>query len=66
MGKDNKYSFLERIFSVKNSEKKTHKIWTIFGLRIKVKYQQECKRNFFEHIFSIKNSNKKKHKIITI
>ena len=61
-------NFLENIFSVKNNG--IHKIWTLLGIRLKLKSKKLMKRqniscnSFWENIFSVKNCNM--HKIITL
>lgn len=52
------YTPVEKIFSIKNNHKKTHKIISILGLKIKIK------RNCLEKIFSVKNDDIRK--VITI
>ncbi len=52
-------SFIEKIFSIKNSYDKRHKIITIFGIKIKLR-----KNNLLKNIFTVENIDI--YKILTI
>lgn len=55
---------LNKIFSLRNNEQKTHKILIVFGLEFKFLRQRKVKYNFIENIFSIKNDERGTHKIL--
>ena len=52
---------LQKIFSLKNDHRGTHKILTILGLKLKYKKRQKNKPSFFEKIFSVKNRESNNH-----
>ena len=57
LGKKNNYKyFLEKIFSVKNSPSKKHKILTILGIKIKLKRKKSKKNEFLDEIRNIMRS----------
>jgi len=64
--KNKKYNFLEKIFSIKNDKRKTHKVLCVFGIKMKFPRKQKGKYSFIENVFSIKRSNNKKYKVLTI
>ena len=61
-----KPTFIQRIFSLKNSPNKKHKIIMFLGMKLKIKYHKKGKKKrFIEKLFSIKNTPNKEHKVIT-
>ncbi len=58
------FSPLHKIFSIKNSYDRRHKIITVLGLRIKIKRGDNMLKKILQNVFSVKR--KEHHKIITI
>ena len=54
--------WFERIFSLKNSFDRKHKIITVLGIKIKIKRGDNMLKEFLQNIFSIKNESA--HKVI--
>ena len=60
----NENRFLEKIFSIKNSYDRKHKVITILGVKINVKRRDNMLKKILQNVFSVKR--KEHHKIITI
>lgn len=55
-------SFIENIFSIKNTKDRKHKVLTVLGIKLKFKRKQKDKYCLLEKIFSVKNEESKNHK----